>query len=892
MIDARGNETRYTYNAWGMLESTIEPATTTAVTVGERSYVNSYNASRRVVAEQLPDGITVAKTYDRLGGLASETGTSTTAVLGASRQFVNDRLGRRVQAVGSGVTIASTFDDRGLLSAQSTSRAGSSGASEVAYRYDPAGRLVNREDGAGSTRFAYDSSSRVTAIEDPLSDTTLRTSYNHDGQPAAITSDNGALDRRLGYDQYGRPVSDRNYNNGTLVSETVTGFDPAGNTVSVNETHAAATGAASRNTVFGYDRANRLMSRAVTPRLGDGTAGTETVQGFAWDAASNRTQAGTANFAYNQRNQLTSTTGGESYGWSDRGTRDTLTVGTTTVTSTYDALGQLRNQNGRVNLAYDPAGRIDTRTDTTSGRVDQYSYSDTGWDPSAVTSTTSAGTSTGVELNRDADATLISTRTQVTSAGHAQTSTANLVGTNNHTDINTLTAADGTTNRVQYDPFGNPETPAVLPVGYQGDITDPVTGLVWMGHRHYDPTTSTFTQRDTYAGTIREPVTLNRYLYGNANPITNFDPDGRAAAEPRPGMVRIQNGGYDGLGNAAEGEFDAFVDNGSYRPWNFAFDDAGNYSPMMCTAGQRNAAALTDPAMADVVALADGSTLSEACLTTQLIAFSGMANGAYDPAVCDRIGMETSARKLQCLEILGRGNRAYLKQQIKRAADALTVIGIGALATGLVGALALGAAVGGVAATVAGGVTAGLQIVAPFALVALVAHLPGLAASCRDAFSREGDAIAKSACLAEVIPLALGGIAIARNRITQSRSTPRTSPSVADEATKSAGAVDEVAGSEFLDDALRMNEQPLVGKSPPAPSPNFLKPTNPAQLPPESLSPGHSIRPMGPTAQYPDGYWVETNAGKQPIDISTGRPPSNVTSAESRARTHVPYPPR
>ena len=84
---------------------------------------------------------------------------------------------------------------------------------------------------------------------------------------------------------------------------------------------------------------------------------------------------------------------------------------------------------------------------------------------------------------------------------------------------------------------------------------------------------------------------------------------------------------------------------------------------------------------------------------------------------------------------------------------------------------------------------------------------------------------------------------------------------------------------------------PSPAKKPPAKSPQFQKPTNPPQDPPDELPPGHSVRQMPPTEQYPDGYWVETNSHGQPVDPSTGKPPSNVTRAEARARTHVPLPP-
>ncbi len=96
-----------------------------------------------------------------------------------------------------------------------------------------------------------------------------------------------------------------------------------------------------------------------------------------------------------------------------------------------------------------------------------------------------------------------------------------------------------------------------------------------------------------------------------------------------------------------------------------------------------------------------------------------------------------------------------------------------------------------------------------------------------------------------------------------------------------------------MSNALDVSETPRPkdeAEGGPKPSPNFEPPTNAPQPVPENLPPGHTVR-IGPrTAQYPNGYWRQYNEYGQPIDPSTGKPPSNVTRAQSRARTHVPFP--
>ncbi|MCG1021457.1 hypothetical protein EKQ44_07180 [Sutcliffiella horikoshii] len=49
-----------------------------------------------------------------------------------------------------------------------------------------------------------------------------------------------------------------------------------------------------------------------------------------------------------------------------------------------------------------------------------------------------------------------------------------------------------------------------------------------MGWRDYDPSTGRFIVPDEYEGEEDEPTSLNRYLYADADPVNNIDPDGHA----------------------------------------------------------------------------------------------------------------------------------------------------------------------------------------------------------------------------------------------------------------------------------------------------------------------------------------------------------------------------
>jgi RHS repeat-associated protein len=72
-----------------------------------------------------------------------------------------------------------------------------------------------------------------------------------------------------------------------------------------------------------------------------------------------------------------------------------------------------------------------------------------------------------------------------------------------------------------------------MPWRYQGRIlesagTGSSTDLYDFQARSYDPSLGGFTSLDSVAGSAQNPLTLNRYLYANANPATLVDPDGHS----------------------------------------------------------------------------------------------------------------------------------------------------------------------------------------------------------------------------------------------------------------------------------------------------------------------------------------------------------------------------
>jgi len=61
---------------------------------------------------------------------------------------------------------------------------------------------------------------------------------------------------------------------------------------------------------------------------------------------------------------------------------------------------------------------------------------------------------------------------------------------------------------------------------YAGEQYDRTTELYYLRARYMDPAAGVFISMDTYQGNMHDPASLHKYMYANANPITNTDPTG------------------------------------------------------------------------------------------------------------------------------------------------------------------------------------------------------------------------------------------------------------------------------------------------------------------------------------------------------------------------------
>ena len=92
----------------------------------------------------------------------------------------------------------------------------------------------------------------------------------------------------------------------------------------------------------------------------------------------------------------------------------------------------------------------------------------------------------------------------------------------------------------QADAFRVPtqaQVTSAQPFQFTGQQVD-YNGLVYLRARYYDPTSGRFLSRDPLAGSLLDPLSLNRYSYVANNPASLVDPSGMVAQVGRGAYTR------------------------------------------------------------------------------------------------------------------------------------------------------------------------------------------------------------------------------------------------------------------------------------------------------------------------------------------------------------------
>jgi RHS repeat-associated protein len=505
VTDGNGNTTWTTYNSWNLPESVVEPTTATATSASDTTWTTAYTADGEPATVTEPGGVSLTYGYDPLGDITSESGSGATATT-PGRSFSYDMDQRMTSAASGTGTDNFTYNPNSDLASTS----GPSGNSSYTYNND--GLVASETDTAGTTSYTYDSADRQSTQADPLTGSTMTWAYNADSNPTSISyATNGTAGpaQSFGYDSLQRETSDTltSASGSTLASETY-GYDNNGNVTS----RTTGGGLPNASYSYTYDEANRLVSA---------TSGGATTD-YAYDNAGNLTQAGPVTNSYNAQDQLTSATssaGATSYSYTLNGELASVAPPSGSAQNyTSDAYGDLASANG-VSYGYDALGRLVTRTPV-AGTATSLSY---------------VGTSDSLASDGTSDYTYTPSGT-ITSARQSG-GTAYSTMTDQHGDVTGAFSPAASTTALAadaaYSPYGTvTATSGTMPAaGYQGDYTDPVTGLVYMNARWYNPANGTFVSSDTLNGSpVPSTVDGNPYAYADGNPLTQTDPTGHGGS--------------------------------------------------------------------------------------------------------------------------------------------------------------------------------------------------------------------------------------------------------------------------------------------------------------------------------------------------------------------------
>ncbi|TRY30325.1 RHS repeat-associated core domain-containing protein [Aliiglaciecola sp. M165] len=517
VTDALGQITQYQYDEAGNKVAQIDAE--------GRTTKWEYDQRGRVIARELPLGQRESFIYDLAGNVTSHTNFN-----GQTLTYTyNPQTGRLTSVTGSGINESYQYDAYGnrIVSQNYVGR--------YDYEYDTRHRLIKetQPDGTvlnygydevgnkttftveyknGDTRtelYAYDSLNRLLSVTDNQAQTTTF-EYDVVGNQTHIRYPNGLVSVSV-FDELNRVTSITTLDAAeNVLTSYVYGLDVTGRRASLTE-HSG------RISTFTYDDVYRLTNEAIVdPVNGDHTSA------YIYDMVGNRTQS-TVNgiatgFTYDNNDRLVSQ-GAFSYTYDEQGNMLTETDGITTKTYGYDANQRMISFNDGSQSAtyqYNPDGiRVAKSVDTT----DTFFLVDSNRDYAQVIAEQDSSDAIGKEYVFGSD--LISQNTAADTHFYHYDS---LGTTRNLSD-----SSAAITDSYFYEAFGvllATDGSADNDYRYTGEQFDTELDNYYLRARYYDQNVGRFTQMDEWMGKACTPITLNKYIYGDADPINGIDPSG------------------------------------------------------------------------------------------------------------------------------------------------------------------------------------------------------------------------------------------------------------------------------------------------------------------------------------------------------------------------------
>lgn len=558
--DGTGSSTGYVFDADNELITTNLPTGTathqswtpdgrlsTSTDAAGHVTTNGYDTQNRLTTVKDPLNHTTTYSYDSAGNLTlraapGATCTGSTPTAGCAKYVYdagNELTARTYLDSGTPAVTAISYDADG----RRTTETDPSGTSTTTY--DNLGRVTAYQNGYGTTTsYTYDLDDNTLTVTYPGSGHTVTRSYDAVDRPAA-TSDWLSNTATFAYDANSNPVT-ATFPAGSGETDTTT-YSSIDTVTGIADTRTAG-GTTTTLAAFTYTRdgANQLKTSTTTGI-------SEAAQNYSHDSLGRLTASGSSStptsYTYSPSDDPTNrgtTSGGaastqafnagDQLCWSTPTTvasPDCGTVPSGASTYTYDTNGnRLTSKVGSAaatSYAYNEAQQLTGYT-TPTGTATTYTYNADGLRQTKTTGTTTTRftwdpTTANAQLLSDATNYYVYDNTgspleQISSTGtvtwlhHDQFGSTRLLTNTTGTNVGTTT----------YDPYGSKTASSgtvTTPLGYNGQYTDPESGLVYLRARYYDPATAQFLTLDLLRAATGEP-----YAYTHDNPTDRSDPSG------------------------------------------------------------------------------------------------------------------------------------------------------------------------------------------------------------------------------------------------------------------------------------------------------------------------------------------------------------------------------
>ncbi len=291
LMDAKSNETEFTYDGFGRLLKTIypHPSTTDEETL-------TYDAHGRLASKQLRDGSHIYFCYDNLYRLLKySTAASDTACTTPKVSYTYDLMGRTTDVVEGAHTNSYVYD--AFSRRVSETQAGRT----VSYEYDAAGRRTRMTwPDSFYVTYEYNTAGDLTAIKENGGTALATFAYDNMGRRTTLTRSNGGL-TGYSYNTASWLTGLANYPaNGSYDIFVSLAYNPAGQIVTRTPDNPAYayTPPANFTDTYTSNSLNQYTSAGgITPT---------------YDSRGNTTYDGTKTYGYDFANRLTSASGSPS----------------------------------------------------------------------------------------------------------------------------------------------------------------------------------------------------------------------------------------------------------------------------------------------------------------------------------------------------------------------------------------------------------------------------------------------------------------------------------------------------------------------------------------------------------------------------------------------------